>query len=129
MAAPDSIGDTRCLFFDIFRYHILLYKLYALIKVKFIAKFKEPIPVCLPSGPRDSAAPGSRTLFSGWGMNENGTASDNLQYHWVHVISLDECRERGLKEASQANICTRDKIVLKDGTIRGNPVGSGPLHE
>ena len=52
--------------------------------------------VCLPSGPQDSPPPGTRALVSGWGRNENDTSSDKLQYNCVHVISLDECKERGV---------------------------------
>ena len=80
--------------------------------------------VCLPSGPQDSPPPGTRALFSGWGMNENSTLSDELQYNWVHIISLDECKERGAKHL-ETNLCTYDKTILKDGAIIGGSMGSG----
>ena len=57
-------------------------------------------------------------------MNENDTSSDELQYSWVHVISLEECKERGV-QATETNLCTYDKILLKNGTYEGVPHASG----
>ena len=83
--------------------------------------------VCLPSGPKESPPPKTRALFSGWGTNENYTATDELKYQWVHIISLDECKERGA-EPTETNLCTYDKTTFTDGRITGHPVGAGHIH-
>ena len=57
-------------------------------------------------------------------MNENDTSSEELQYSWVHVISLEECKQRGVL-ATETNLCTYDKILLKNGSYESSPFGVG----
>ena len=88
---------------------------------------KSATPVCLPTGPQDSPPPKTRALFSGWGKDENYTEPDELKYNWVHIISLDECKERGAKP-TETNLCSYDKTTRPDGNVDGHPIGPGLVY-
>ena len=92
----------------------------SLLQLRTPILFTETVhPVCLPSGPEDTPAPGAQGIAMGWGNTETGKYSSiatTLRFVWLDIISLERCR-RKLREwdipganrskfLHESNLCT-----------------------